>query len=60
MLNLVQKQGSIEMKKIIYGAIAAMILAGCTTPAITNVNIGNQKGSKVKVYSSSQEIEITS
>jgi len=47
------------MKKIIYGAIAALILAGCT-PAITNVNIGNQKGSKVKVYSSSQEIEITS
>ncbi|NKQ41711.1 MAG: hypothetical protein HF962_09120 [Sulfurovum sp.] len=48
------------MKKFIYGSIAAIVLAGCTTPAITNVNIGNQKGSKVKVYSSSQEIEVTS
>ncbi len=48
------------MKRFIYGTLAAMILAGCTTPAITNVNIGDQRGSKVKVYSSSQEIEITS
>lgn len=48
------------MKRIIYGVIAMVILAGCTTPAITNVNMGDQRGSKVKVYSSSQEIEITS
>jgi len=48
------------MKNIIFVAIATIVLAGCTAPNITNVNIGDKKGSKIKVFSSSQEIEITS
>jgi len=57
---LVLRQGSINMKNVIFVAIATIVLAGCTAPNITNVNIGDKKGSKVKVFSSNQEIEITS
>lgn len=57
---LVLRQGSINMKNIIFVALATIVLVGCTAPNITNVNIGDKRGSKVKVFSSGQEIEITS
>ena len=57
---LVLRQGSINMKNIIFVALATIVLVGCATPNITNVNIGEKKGSKVKLFSSGQEIEITS
>ena len=57
---LVLRQGSINMKNVIFVAIATIVLAGCTAPNITNVNIGDKKGSTVKVFSSNQEVEITS
>ena len=48
------------MKNIVFVALATIVLVGCTTPNISNVNIGDKKGSKVKVFSSGQEIEIIS
>ena len=39
---LVPRQGSIDMKNIVFVALATIVLVGCTTQNITNVNIDDK------------------